>query len=36
MTIEDPTLSAHGYQMLPLETRYVVGNNGEFDASGIF
>ena len=28
MTIEDPLLSAHGYQLLPLTTSYLVGNNG--------
>ena len=26
MTIEDPSLSAHGYQLLPLATSYLVGN----------
>ena len=36
MTIEDPTLSAHGYQLLSLATSYLVDNNREFDASGIF
>ena len=36
MTIEDSTLSAHGYQLLPLATNYLVGNNKEFDASGTF
>ena len=36
MTIEDPLLSAHGYQLLPLATSYLVGNNREFDACGIF
>ena len=36
MTIEDLTLSAYGYQLLPLATSYLVGNNREFDASGIF
>ena len=36
MTIEDPLLSAHGYQLLPLATSYLVGNNREFDASGLF
>ena len=28
MTIEDPSLSAHGYQFLFLATSYLVGNNG--------
>ena len=36
MTIEDPLLSAHGYQLLPLATSYLVGNNREFDVSDIF
>ena len=36
MTIEDPLLSAHGYQLLPLATSYLVGDNREFDASDIF
>ena len=36
MTIEDPSLSAHGYQLLPIATSYLVGDNGKFDVSGIF
>ena len=36
MTIGDPSLSAYGYQLLPLATIYLVGNNREFDVSGIF
>ena len=36
MTIEDLSLSAHGYQLLPLATSYLVGNNREFNVSGIF
>ena len=36
MTIEDPSLSAYGYQLLPLATSYLVGNNRKFDASGIY
>ena len=36
MTIEDPLLSAHGYQLLPLATSYLVGNNRKFDVSDIF
>ena len=36
MTIEDPSLSANDYQFLPLATNYFVGNNREFDVSGIF
>ena len=36
MTIEDPSLSTHGYQFLHLATSYFVGNNREFDVSDIF
>ena len=36
MAIEDPLLSAHGYQLLSIVTSYLVGNNREFDASDIF
>ena len=36
MTIEDPILSAHGYQLLSIETSYLVGNNREFAVSEIF
>ena len=36
MTIEDPSLSAHGYQLLPIATSYLVGNNREFDVFDIF
>ena len=36
MTIEDPSLSTHGYQLLTLATSYLVGNNREFDVSDIF
>ena len=36
MTIEDPLLSAHGYQLLSLGTSYLVGDNRELDVSGIF
>ena len=36
MTIEDPSLSAHGYQLLPLATSYLVGNNREIDFLDIF
>ena len=36
MTIEDPLLSAHGYQLLSIATRYLVGNNREFHVSDIF
>ena len=36
MTTEDPSLSAYGYQLLPIATSYLVGNNREFDVSDIF
>ena len=36
MTIEDPSLSVHGYQLLAITTSYLVGNNREFDVSDIF
>ena len=36
ITIEDPSLSAHGYQLLPIATSYLVGNNREFDVLDIF
>ena len=36
MTIEDPSLSAYGYQLLPQATSYLVGYNREFDALDIF
>ena len=36
MTIDDPSLSAHGYQLLPIATSYLVDNNREFDVSGTF
>ena len=36
MTINNPSLSANGYQLLPLATTQLVGNNREFDVSGIF
>ena len=36
MTIEDPSLSAYGYQLLPLATSYWVGNKRKFDVSVIF
>ena len=31
-----PSLSAHGYQLVPIETNYLVGDNREFHVSGIF
>ena len=36
MTIEDALWSALGYQLLPLTTSYLVGNNREFDVSDMF
>ena len=36
MTIEDPLLNAHGYQLLSIATSYLVGNNRKFDVSDIF
>ena len=36
MNIEDPPLSVHGYQLLPLATSQLMGDSREFDASGIF
>ena len=36
MTIEDPSLSEHGYQLLPLATSYLVCYKREFDVSDIF
>ena len=36
MTIEDPSLSANGYQLLPIATSYLVDNNREIDVSDIF
>ena len=36
MTIEDLSLSTHGYQLLPLATSYLVGNNMKIDVSDIF
>ena len=36
MTNKDLSLRANGYQLLPLATNQLVGNNREFDVSGIF
>ena len=36
MTIEVPSLSAYGYQLLSIATSYLVGINREFDVSDIF
>ena len=33
---KDPSLSAHGYQLLPLATSQLVGNKREFDIGDIF
>ena len=36
MIIEIPSLSDHGYQLLPIATSYLVCYNSEFDVSDIF
>ena len=36
MTIEDLSMSAHGYQLLSIATSYLVGNNRECDVLDIF
>ena len=36
ITIEDPSLRPHDYQLLPLATSQLVANNKEFDVSGKF
>ena len=36
MTIEDPSLSAHGYQLLPIAISYLAFYNRDFDVSDIF
>ena len=36
MTIEDPSLNVHDYQLLPLATSYLVGYNREYDVEDIF
>ena len=36
MTTGDPSLSDHGYQLLPLATSYLMGDKREIDVSGIF
>ena len=36
MTIEEPSLSAYGYQLLSIATSEKVGNNREIDVSDIF
>ena len=35
MTIDDPSLSTHGYQLLHLITSQLVGNNKEFHVSDL-
>ena len=35
MTIKDPSLTALGYQLLPLATSQLMGDNREFDVKGI-
>ena len=36
MTIEDPSLSVHSYQLLAIATNQLVGDNREFNVSCIF
>ena len=36
MIIEDPSLRAHGCQLLPLATSYLVDDDRKFNVSGIF
>ena len=36
MIIEDLSLSAHGYQLLPQATSYLVGYHRDFGVSDIF
>ena len=36
LQLKIPSLSAHGYQLLPLATSQYVGDNRKFDVSGIF
>ena len=36
MTIENPSLSVHGYQLLSLANSQLVDNNREFDVRDIF
>ena len=35
MTIDDPLLSSHSYQLLPLATSQLVGNNKEIHVSDL-
>ena len=36
ISIEDPSLRSHGYQLLPLATTHKVDDNREFDVEDIF
>ena len=36
MAIEDQSLSAHGYQLWPIATSYLVGNHMKIDVLDIF
>ena len=36
ISIEDPSVSVHGYQLLPLATSQLMGDSREFDVLGIF
>ena len=36
MTIKDPSLSAYGYQLLPLSTSQSIEDKRKFDVLGIF
>ena len=36
MPTDDPLLSADSYQLLPIATSYLVGNNREIDVPDIF
>ena len=36
ITIEDSLLTVYGYQLFPIVTSYLVGNNRKFDVSDIF
>ena len=36
MTIEDPSLSEHGYKLFPIATSYLVCYNRKFGVSDIF
>ena len=35
MTIDDPSLNSHNYQLLPLAISQLVGNNKEFHVSDL-